>query len=92
MNTFPAEEALVAAYLRRLARSIDSASAEKRRKTSSLKSHARAGVRQYLATSRNIEPAIPTRPARASRLRNGGHQHRKINLAMAAKKNKGRHI
>ena len=83
MNTFLSEEALVAAYWRRLARSIDSASTEKGRKTSSLKSQARAGVRQYLATSRNIKPAISTRRPRASHLRSGGHQRRKINPATA---------
>jgi hypothetical protein len=71
MNTFPSEEALVAAYWRRLARSIDSASGGKRRKTSSLKSQARLGVRQYFTASRNVNPAIPTRRARASHMRNG---------------------
>ena len=83
MNTFPAEEALVAAYWRRLARSIDSASAEKRRKTSSSKSQARAGMRQYLAAVRNVKPAIPIRRPRASVLRGGGHRRRKISPATA---------
>src|SRR5262249_20534104 len=54
MNTFPSEEALVAAYWRRLARSIDSASGGKRRKTSSLKSQVRLGVRRYFTASRNV--------------------------------------
>ena len=83
MRTFPSEETLVAAYWRRLARSIDSASAGKRRKTSSLKSQASAGVRQYLATSRNVKPAVGTRRAHASHLRSGGHPRRKINPAIA---------
>ena len=83
MKTFPAEEALVAAYWRRLARSIDSASAEKRRKTSSSKSQARAGMRQYLAALRNVKPATPTRRAPASPLRGGSDRHRKIRPATA---------
>jgi len=52
MNTFPSEEALVAAYWQRLARSIDPASAGKRRKAFSLKSRGGTGVGQYLTGSR----------------------------------------
>ena len=83
MKTFPSEEVLVAAYWRRLARSIDPASGGKRRKISLLKSQARTGVRQYLTASRNVRPATPARRARASHLRSGGHQRRKINPAIA---------
>ena len=80
MNSFSSKEALVAAYWRRLARSIDSGSAGKRRKPSS-QAHSR--VRQYFSASRNVDPAIPTRHARASELRSGGHRRRKINPAIA---------
>jgi hypothetical protein len=61
MRTFPSEEALVAAYWRRLARSIDRTGVE-RRKSSSLKSKAQSGVRQYFTSSRDVKQAIPTRP------------------------------
>lgn len=47
MKTFPSEEALVAAYWRRLARSIDRADAGKRQKPSWLKT--RTGLRQRFA-------------------------------------------
>jgi len=76
MRAFHFEEELVAAYWRRLARSIDPASTGKGRKSSS---QVRAGVRQDFTTSRNVDPAIPTRRARASRLTSGAHQRRKIN-------------
>jgi hypothetical protein len=66
MRAFPSEEALVAAYWRRLARSIDRAGAGKRRNSSWLKSQARSGVRQRFAASGNVEPAIPTGRARSS--------------------------
>jgi hypothetical protein len=39
-------------------------------------------VRQYLATSRNVKPVIPTRRAHASHLRSGGRQRKKINPAI----------
>jgi hypothetical protein len=80
MNGFQSKEALVAAYWRRLARSIDPASARKRKKSSS---QARAAERQYFGASRNVKPAIPTRLARASQLPSGGHLRRKINPAIA---------
>jgi len=83
MRTFPSAEALVAAYWRRLARSIDWPSAGKRRKHSLLKSQAHSGVRQYLAASRNVDPAVPTRRPRASHLRTAGHRRGKITPAIA---------
>ena len=52
MKTFPSEEALVAAYWRRLARSIDRADAGKRQKPSGLKTQTGSGVRQRFAGSR----------------------------------------
>jgi hypothetical protein len=52
MRTFPSEEALVAAYWRKLARSIDWAGARKRGKTSPSESSARPGVRQRLRSAR----------------------------------------
>jgi hypothetical protein len=57
MKTFPSEEALVAAYWRRLARSIDRTGAGKRRKSSSLKLPVGPGARQRFAASRNLKPA-----------------------------------
>ena len=56
MRTFPSEEALVAAYWRRLARSIDPAGPGKRLKPSSLKSQAHLRSRGHLR--RKITPAI----------------------------------
>jgi len=83
MRTFPSDEALVAAYWRRLARSIDWADTGKRGKSSSVKLQAGSGVRQHLAASRNGKRAIPTRRTPASRLRSGGHIRRKIATAIA---------
>jgi hypothetical protein len=57
MKTFPSEEALVAAYWRRLAPSIDRTGAGKRRKSSPLKSPAGSGARQRFAASRSLKPA-----------------------------------
>jgi len=57
MKTFPSKEALVAAYWRRLARSIDRTGAGKRRKPSSLKLPVGAEARQRFAGSRNLKPA-----------------------------------
>jgi hypothetical protein len=69
MRTYPSEEALVAAYWRRLVRSIDPARAGKRGKPLS-KTY--SAVRQYFAASRN-----------APRRRSGSHQGRKINPSIA---------
>jgi hypothetical protein len=71
MSTFPSAEALVAAYWRRLARSIDRADAGKRQKPSWLKTRAGSGVRQRFAASRNVKPTIPTRRVRGSHMRSG---------------------
>jgi hypothetical protein len=57
MKTFLSEEALVAAYWRRLARSIDRTGPAKRRKSSSLKSPAGTGGRKRFAAPRNLKPA-----------------------------------
>ena len=54
MKIFPSEEALVAAYWRRLARSIDRMGAGKRRKSLKLPVGPRA--RQRFAASRNFKP------------------------------------
>jgi hypothetical protein len=67
MRTFPSEEALVAAYWRKLARSIDRPRGGKRQKPSRFKLGARPGVRQRFTASRNVEPALATRRARGSR-------------------------
>jgi hypothetical protein len=71
MRTFPSKEALVAAYWRRLARSIDRAGAEKRRKSSASESRVRPGVRQRLIGLANARPAVATRDARTLRMRSG---------------------
>ena len=71
MKAFPSEEALVAAYWRRLARSIDRTAGGKPEESSFLKSQAGSGVWQRLTGSRNGMPAIPTRRTRGSRMRNG---------------------
>jgi len=82
MKTFPSEEALVAAYWRRLARSIDGPRVGKGRKGSRLKSRVRSGVRQRFAASRNVKPALATRRARGSRMWSDRsskcHRHRKL--------------
>ena len=83
MRAFPSEEALVAAYWRRLARSIDGPSTGKRRKHSLLKSHAHSRVGHYLAASRNVDPAIPTGRPRTSHLRTAGYRRGKITPAIA---------
>jgi hypothetical protein len=56
MRTFPSEEALVAAYWRKLARSIDRSVGGKREKSSRLKSQPGSGVRQRLAGSERVKP------------------------------------
>ena len=61
MKAFPSEQALVAAYWRRLARSIDRTADGKRKKSSLLKSQAGSGVWHCLTGSRNVKPVIPTR-------------------------------
>jgi len=74
MRTFPSEEALVAAYWRKLARSIDRPRAGKRRaaslyspakhrKLSVSKSRLRTGVRQRLAFRQTVKPLLATRGA-----------------------------
>src|SRR5262249_27854032 len=69
MRTFPSEEALVAAYWRRLARSIDRARAGKRTKPSASESGARPGARQRFVGSNKAKPAVATRGARSPRVR-----------------------
>jgi hypothetical protein len=54
MKIFPSEEALVAAYWRKLARSIDKARVGKRPKLS--QSASRRGVRQRFAASKRVRP------------------------------------
>jgi len=55
MRTFPSEEALVAAYWRKLARSIEKPGLRKRAKLShSAGSH---GVRQHFAAAKRVKPA-----------------------------------
>ena len=83
MKTFPSEEALVAAYWRRLARSIDPG-AGKRKKPSSLELEAHVGPPQHFAAvKRNVKPAIPRRRARALQLRNDQHLRKKITSVIA---------
>jgi hypothetical protein len=79
MKTFLSEEALVAAYWRRLARSIDPAGGGERKKPSLLKSRAGSGVRQRFAASRNVKPAIPTRSVHGSR-KNHAADTRRVKL------------
>jgi hypothetical protein len=69
MRTFPSEEVLVAAYWRRLARSIDRAGAGKRQKRSASESRVRPGVRQQFAGSDNVKSAVAARGARSPRMR-----------------------
>ena len=66
MRTFPSEEALVAAYWRRLARSIDKGGVRKRPKLS--RSGARAGVRQRFVSSKSLKPVVATRRKHGSRM------------------------
>jgi hypothetical protein len=54
MRTFPSEEALVAAYWRKLARSIDRPRTGKRPKVP--QSAGRSGVRQRFAASEPVKP------------------------------------
>ncbi len=68
MRTFPSEEALVAAYWRKLARSIDWPRGGKRQKLSRLKSGASPRVRQRFTAARNVKPALATRRARGSQM------------------------
>src|SRR5262245_5057788 len=60
MKTFLSEEALVAAYWRRLARSIDKPRARKRRRLSRLKSGVRSAVRQRFAFRQKVKPLFAT--------------------------------
>jgi hypothetical protein len=71
MRTFPSEEALVAAYWKKLARSIEQPGVEKLRNISPPKSSARPGVRQRFAGSQNAKPTLATRRPRKLRLRSG---------------------
>ena len=71
MKTFLSEQALVAAYWRRLARSIDRTAGEKPEESSFVKSQAGSGLWQRLTGSRNGKPVTPTRRTRGSPMRNG---------------------
>jgi len=71
MRTFPSEEALVAAYWKKLGRSIERPDVEKLRNISLPKSKAQQGVRQRFAGSQNAKPTLATRRSRKSRLRSG---------------------
>jgi len=75
MRTFPSEEALVAAYWRKLARSIERPdfgkrrtaslhSVAKHRNGSTSKPRTRTGVRQRFASSEKLKPAFATRRVR----------------------------
>ena len=54
MRTFPSEQALVAAYWRKLARSIEKPGLRKRAKLSH--SAGRPGVRQHVAAAKHVKP------------------------------------
>ena len=83
MTTFLSEEALVAAYWRRLARSIDPG-AGTRKKPSSLESEAHFGPPQHFAALKgNVKPAIPRRRTRALQLRNDQHLRKKMTSVIA---------
>ena len=55
MRTFPSEQALVAAYWRKLARSIDKPDLRKRATLS--QSAGRPGGRQHFAAAKRVKPA-----------------------------------
>ena len=68
MRTFPSQEALVAAYWGKLARSIDRPRDGKRQKLVWLKSGACSGVRQRFTDSRSVNQEVQ-RAVRAPRRR-----------------------
>lgn len=73
MKTLLSQEALVAAYWRRLARSIDAGDG-KQKKPLSLELEAHSGLRKHFtAFQRKVKLAIPRRRASALQLRNGDH-------------------